>query len=60
MDILKKLSVLLGKVIELSNSLHQLEVEIEGLIDEVEELENDDFDDEDEDEDEEDKDENLE
>lgn len=58
MDILKKLSVLLGKVIELSNSLHELELEIESLIDEVEELESDeDLDDEDLDEkDEEDKD----
>ena len=57
MDILKKLSVLLGKVIKLSTSLHELELEIEGLIDEVEELESDDFDDEDEeDEDEEKKD----
>lgn len=54
MDILKKLSILLGKVIEMSNSLHQLELEIEGLIDEVEELESDDFDDEDEDEEEKD------
>jgi len=52
MDINKKLSMLLGKVIKMSNSLHQLELEIESIIDELDE----ELDDEDEDEDEEQKD----
>jgi hypothetical protein len=52
MDIYKKLSALLGEVIKLSNSLHELELDIEEIIDEIEELEldEDELDDEDEDE----------
>ena len=50
MDIYAKLSMLLGKVIEMSNALHELEIEIEDIIDELDE----ELDDEDEDEDEED------
>ena len=48
MDIYTKLSMLLGKVIELSNSLHELEIEIEDIIDELDEELDDELDDEDE------------
>ena len=48
MDIYAKLSMLLGKVIEMSNALHELEIEIEDIIDELDE----ELDDEDEDEEE--------
>lgn len=51
MDIYAKLSMLLGKVIEMSNSLHELEIEIENIIDELNEDLDDELDDEDEDED---------
>lgn len=51
MDIYAKLSMLLGKVIEMSNSLHELELEIESIIDELDEDLNDELDDEDEEED---------
>ena len=37
MDIYAKLSMLLGKVIEMSNSLHELELEIEKIIGELDE-----------------------
>lgn len=47
MDIYTKLSMLLGKVIEMSNSLNELELEIESIIDELDE----DLDDEDEEDD---------
>lgn len=47
MDIYAKLSMLLGKVIEMSNALHELEIEIEDIIDELDE-ELDELDDEDE------------
>ena len=44
MDIYAKLSMLLGKVIEMSNALHELEIEIEDIIDELdEELDDEDF-----------------
>lgn len=47
MDIYAKLSMLLGKVIEMSNSLNELELEIESIIDELDK----DLDDEDEEDD---------
>ena len=48
MAIYAKLSMLLGKVIEMSNSLHELELEIEKIIEELDEEMDDEFDDEDE------------
>jgi hypothetical protein len=53
MDIYKKLSALLGKVIELSSALQELEIKIEEIIDELDdELDDlDELDDEDEEDD---------
>ena len=48
MDIYTKLSMLLGKVVELSNSLQELESEIEDIIDELDKELDDELDDEDE------------
>jgi hypothetical protein len=48
MDIYKKLSALLGKVIELSSALQELEIQIEEIIDELDD-ELDELDDENED-----------